>query len=122
MKIFDQNFEQKKTFPRTIEELEREMDYLFDDKPTFFCPFCSKTELTIQPDNVEQIVCGKCCIRFKCLGTPEQFHEMIQRRLIQHELICDENLAFFIEPISSNSNVQGLNAICMECDFYSKFY
>ncbi|KAG4070222.1 hypothetical protein HA402_003912 [Bradysia odoriphaga] len=106
----------------TIEEFERENDYLFNDGPTFFCPFCQKSELNFHSAEVDQMVCQRCGIQFKCLGTPDQFHELLQRRLVQHELICVENLNFFVEPIAPNAAVQGLNAICMECDFYSKLY
>lgn len=107
---------------RTFEELERENNYLFNDRPTFFCPFCQKAELNVLPTNKEQISCQRCHIQFKCFGTPEQFHELIQRRLVQHELLCDENIDFFTEPISQNLDLNGLNAICMKCDFYSNFY
>jgi len=106
----------------TFEELERENNYVTNDKPTFFCPFCEKSELNMLPNNVEQVSCQKCQIQFKCPGTPEQFHEKIQRKVVQHELICDENIEFFTEPISENLDFRGLNAICMKCDFYSKFY
>lgn len=110
------------TICRTFEELEREDNYLFNESGTFFCPFCEKSELNILPTNLEQIACQRCCIAFKCLGTPEQFHELIQRRLVQHELVCDEKIGFFCEPISKNLDVNGLNAICMKCDFYCNFY
>lgn len=105
---------------RTFEELEREHDYLFNEKPTFFCPFCKKTELSAI--NVDEIKCQKCQIQFKCLGTPDQFHELIERRIVQHELVCDENIEFFTEPMSQDLNFHGLNAICMKCDYYSKLY
>ncbi|KAJ6635560.1 RIP-like protein [Pseudolycoriella hygida] len=106
----------------TFAELEQENNYLFNDKPTFFCPFCRKSELIVVPAIVEQMLCQTCHIQFKCHGTPDQFHELIQRRLVQHELLCDENIEFFTEPISSNFEIYGLNAICMKCDFYSSFY
>lgn len=116
--------EDKLKISRTIEEFERANDYLFNDGPTFFCPFCQKTELQFLPADhgVDQMACPRCAIRFKCLGTPDQFYELIQRRVVQHELICNENMAFFVEPISPNATVQGLNAICMECDFHSNLY
>lgn len=107
---------------RTFEELERENNYLFNEKPTFFCPICQKHELEVVPNNDDEISCQKCHIQFKCLGTPDQFHELIQRRVVQHEISCDENLEFFTEPIAGNLNFRGLNAICMRCDFYSKLH
>lgn len=74
------------------------------------------------PNNVEEIACEKCQIQFKCLGTPDQFHELIQRRIVQHELVCNANIEFFTEPISQDLNFRGLNAICMKCDYYSRLY